>query len=169
MIVREERAESQTIAVILLISITILLALLVLLMFRFPAMSWGGPPAIFVITDVYHTSDQFPYSLNYDSRVVLVYHGSVTMNNDELRAYVYRNDMPVPAIITTLNGYRFIQTRHFGVQWIGGSGCAGDTWMPGEHLVIDLTDGTFHPGDAVRVDIARKWTGVVISRDTHVA
>ncbi|MDD1676184.1 MAG: type IV pilin [Methanomicrobiales archaeon] len=169
MIAGQNRAESQTIAVILLISITVLLALLVLLMFRFPAMTWGGPPAIFVITDVYHTSDQFPYRMNYDSRVVLVHNGSIVAKNDDLRAYFYRDDMPIPAVITTMNGYRFIQTRHFGVQWIGGSGCAGDTWAPGEHLVIDFTDGTFRPGDVVRIDVVQKWSSVVISRHTHIA
>lgn len=170
MLDRMDRAESQPIAIILLIAITILLALLVLLMFHLPAMAWGyGPPPVFIITGVYHTSDQYPYPMNFDSRVVLLHNGSVEMDNDALQANFYRNNMPLPAMITTLNGYQFIQTRHFGVQWIGGSGCSGTTWAPDERLVIDFTDGTFRPGDVIRVDIIQRQNGAVISRHTYTA
>jgi hypothetical protein len=147
-----------------------LLALLVLLMFHLPALSWGyGPPPVFVISEIYHTSDQYPYPMNLDSRVVLFHNGTIVAYNDEIRAFFYRNEMPLPAVITTMNGYNFIQTRHFGVQWMGGSGCSEDTWSPGERLVIDFSDGTIHPGDVIRVDIIQKKSGVVISRHTRTA
>jgi hypothetical protein len=34
-----------------------------------------------------------------------------------------------------------------------GAGCSDQYWDPGELLGLDLTDGTFRPGDEVRVDI----------------
>jgi len=35
--------------------------------------------------------------------------------------------------------------------------------------VIDFTDGTFHPGDLVQIDIIDTTTKVVISRHSHRA
>ena len=60
-----------------------------------------------------------------------------------------------------------MSTVHLGVQWIGRAGCSGDTWLPGEIGVFDLTDGTFHPGDTVQLDIIDKTTDEIISRHIY--
>jgi len=168
----DQHAVSHTQAVILLIAITILLALLVLLMLRFPEFSWNAPsepPEIIIITSVYHVSDRPPNAMNYDSRVILRHNGTERLENDALAAAFYRNEEPVNCRIETLNGHLFISTRHYGVEVMWGSGCSGTYWNPGEKTGIDFTDGTFRPGDRVRVDVIEKSTGNVVSRHTFTA
>jgi hypothetical protein len=87
--------------------------------------------------------------------------------NRKLRAVFYRDWVEIPAAIQTLNGNEFISTAHFGVQWIGGTGSAGQFWSPAERICIDFADGTFHPGESVRVDIIDKISNVEISRHTY--
>ncbi|MDI6718814.1 MAG: type IV pilin [Methanomicrobiales archaeon] len=165
---RAEDADSHSLATILLIAITILLALLVLLLFHLPALEWSsGIPAIFVITSIHHESELYPHSLNYDSRIILRHSGSQEMKNDDLEAKIYKNGIPLRCNISTLNGHNFIGTHHYGVQWIGGSGCQGVFWSPGETLIIDLTDGTIRPGDTIRVDVLERSGKRVISRHTY--
>lgn len=163
-------ATSQVIGTILMVALTILLALLVLLMVSIPWPSFStGPPAIFQVREIYHRSDRYPHPLNYDSRVVLINNGSKEFENDMLAAEFYLNGHMMAAQATTMNGYHFISTHHTGIQWMGGSGCSGSTWAPGEQTVIDFTDGTFHPGDLVQIDIIDTTTKVVISRHSHRA
>ena len=153
-----------------MVALTLLLALLVLLLFSLPS-SWqtGEPPAIFVIRSIEHRSDREPHALNFDSRVILVHNGTGTYQNSDLYAIFYRNQVPLNAVISTLNGYDFISTRHYGVQWMGGSGCSDSTWTPGESTVIDFTDGTFHQGDRVQVDILETASNRTISRHRYSA
>jgi hypothetical protein len=160
-------ASSHTTAAILLIAITIILAALVLLMFRMPVFEWAKPPSFLEIQKIYHVNEEGV--LNYDSRVLLYHHGTGSLKNDDLKAVFYRNGETLPCRIMTLNGHNFISTVHIGVQTIGGMGCSGTSWDPREKIMIDFTDGTFHPGDLVRVDILGKPLGNLISSHTYPA
>ncbi len=166
---RSDPGISPVVATILLVAITLLLALLVLLLFSLPTWSMDEPPAIFVIRAIDHRSDREPHALNFDSRVILVNNGTGTYRNADLSAVFYRNQAPMSAMIATMNGHEFISTRHYGVQWIGGSGCSDATWTPGETIIIDFTDGTFHPGDRVQVDIIEATSNRTISRHRYTA
>jgi flagellin-like protein len=163
------RGISPVIATILLVALTILLAMLVLLLFFLPSWDLSEPPPIFIIRNIDHRSDREPHLLNYDSRVVIVHNGTETYQNGPLQAVFYRNRALLNAVIPTLNGYQFISTRHYGVQWIGGSGCSGNTWTPGESTIIDFTDGTFHPGDLVQMDIIDSVSNKTLSRFHYTA
>lgn len=153
----------------LLVAITLLLAALLLLLLDFPSFypATMVTPSFLQILRVSHT-DEEGY-LNYDSRVILVHNGTDPLENRNLSAQVFRNDLRIPAEIGTLNGDLFISTHHFGVQTMGGLGCSGPTWLPGEKISIDFTDGTFHPGDLVRVDIYRNPGGALVSRHSFSA
>jgi hypothetical protein len=162
-------AVSPVVATILLVALTLLLALLVLLLFSLPTWDIGEPPAIFVIRSIEHRSDLAPHTLNYDSRVVMINSGTASFQNGLLKAVFYRNRIILNAVIPTLNGHDFISTRHYGVQWMGGSGCSDSTWTPGESTVIDFTDGTFRPGDLVQVDIIDTTSNRTISSHRYTA
>ena len=164
-------AESQVVGTILLIAIAIALATLVLLLFHLPNLDWclsREPPATIELQHIYHTSDLFPHPLNYDSRIILYHNGSEAWENDLLMARIYRNQTSLSCQITTMNGHNFISTHHNGIQTMGGTGCQTDRWNPGERIALDLTDGTLHPGDCIRVDIIYKPDNTVISRDEIV-
>jgi flagellin-like protein len=163
------RGISPVVATILLVALTLILALMVLLLFSLPSWDVGDPPAIFVITTIDHHSDLAPYRFNYDSRVTIVNTGAKSYENRLLKALFYRNQVQMNAVITTLDGHDFISSRHFGVQWMGGSGCSGGTWTPGESTVIDFTDGTFRPGDLVQLDIVDTISNRTISRHRYTA
>jgi hypothetical protein len=166
---REEDADSQGIAIILLIAITMVLAVFVLLLLHLPSLEWGGTPAIFCIVSISHSDRAEGMPPNYDSRITLLHTGSEPVENAALEAKIYANGALAPCRISTLNGYSFISTRHYGVQTISGSGCRGDLWRPGERIAFDLADNTIRPGDQVRVDIVRSADGAVISRDSAIA
>ncbi|MBN1194368.1 MAG: hypothetical protein JXA08_03320 [Methanomicrobiaceae archaeon] len=166
-----ERASSQVTATILLVGLTIVLALLVLLFFKLPALSWGSPapPAVFVVCFIGHYDETHPTHLNYDSRIVLEHRGTTDVENSMLSAEIYANDALLPCRIETMNGHDFISTPHYGVQRMWGSGCSSLVWRPGEKTGVDLADGSIHPGDTIRVDILQNPTGVVISRHSCIA
>jgi hypothetical protein len=127
------------------------------------------PPAIILIEEIDHHSDLAPYRFNYDSRVTLVHTGLHPYENRRLQALFYRDRIPLHAVISTLDGHDFISTRHYGVQWMGGPGCSGGTWTPGETTVIDFSDGTFRPGDSVQVDIIDTVSHRILSRHRYTA
>lgn len=159
-------AVSYPVGVILLMAVTFLLALLVLLMVQITPFSWTMEkeiPVIFTITAIQGV-DELTGRLNYDSRMLLLHTGSADYQNRNLKAEIVKNGERVPCSITTMNGYDFISTSHTGVQWIGGSGCSGETWSPNERMSIDFSDGTFHPGDLVQIDVIDKTTDVTLSR-----
>jgi hypothetical protein len=54
---------------------------------------------------------------------------------------------------------------HTGFEKMGGEGCSGETWEVGTVVLIDFNNGSFLPGQTVRVDIIDTGTGCVISRD----
>ena len=156
-----DRAVSQVLGVILLVAIVILLAALLFLMIHIPSFDLTGigkTPSFIEIQGVFHENE------NYDSRVILLHNGTGDLNNSRLRAEFYRNGTKIPAVIETLNGHDFIASHHYGVQTMGGRGCSGLTWCPGEKISIDFTDATFHPGDQVRVDIFLRPGNTLVSR-----
>ncbi|OPY37694.1 MAG: hypothetical protein A4E35_01123 [Methanoregula sp. PtaU1.Bin051] len=167
---KNEDASSNNIGTILVVTTTILLAALVLILCtRYLYLTeWeiSAIPAIFVITNVFHVDD-YTGKMNYDSRIIVLHTGTKTYDNANLKAYIFRNGEPLGCAIETLNGNDFISTVHLGVQWIGYAGCSGATWAPGEMSAIDLTDGTFHPGDEVQIDIIDKSSNQIISRHKY--
>ena len=159
-------AASYPIGVILLVAITCLLALLVLLMVQFQPFTLNMEkeiPAIFTITSIQGV-DEITGHMKYDSRMILLHTGTIDYQNRNLRAGILRNGVRVSCAISTMNGHDFISTSHTGVQWMGGSGCSGETWSPREQIAIDFSDGTFHPGDLVEIDVIDKITNSTISR-----
>ena len=167
---RLDDASSYQIGVILMIAITFLLALLVLLMLQVQPMVWNMEteiPVIFTIVSI-KSVDEMSGHQNYDSRVLLLHTGKTDIQNKEIKARFFKNGQPVSCNIATMNGYDFISTSHTGVQWMGGSGCSGSTWSPGEQICIDFSDGTFHPGDRVQIDVIEKSKNAIISRHVYM-
>jgi hypothetical protein len=123
-------------------------------------------PAIFVITTI-ESVDEITGHPNDDSRVILQHTGTENYENKNLKTVFYRNGALVNCNIETMNGHDFISTSHFGVQWMGRTGCSGSTWAPAEMIALDFTDGTFFPADAVQVDIADTASGQT-SRAIHI-
>lgn len=163
-----DQALSQPVAVLLLVAITVILAAMVLLLFHLPSFNLGiATPSFLQILHVYH-QDEKGY-LNYDSRIILVNTGTSFFDNKNLRAEFFRNGTKIPAVIETMNGDLFISTHHSGIQTMGGLGCSGPTWLPQEKISIDFSDGTFHPGDQIRMDVFQKPSGTLISRHMFLA
>lgn len=163
---RNDDAAADPIAIIFLVAITIILALLVLLMINVQFSAWTLEkeiPHIFIITSI-ESTDELTGHHNFDSRVILLHTGEIAYQNRNLTAEFFRNGLPVYCSVRTMNGHDFIETSHWGVQWMGGTGCSGATWSPGERICIDFTDGTFHPGDRIEADILDKNRNVILSR-----
>ena len=166
---RQDEDSSYPIGVILLVAITCLLALLILLMIRIPPITLNMEreiPVIFAITSL-ESVDELTGYMNYDSRMLIRHTGMEDYQNKNLKAKFFKNTQPVTCTIATLNGHDFISTYHTGIQWMGGSGCSGVTWSPGEQICIDFSDGTFHPGDNIQMDIIDKVTNSTISRHLY--
>jgi hypothetical protein len=164
-----EDAVSPVLGIILNIAIVLILAMLVLLMFHIPTLYGddGGIPAIFIITSV-ESIDDYTGRMNYDSRVIILHTGQLNYENRNLSANFYKNGIPVRCNIESFHGADVTGSIHSGIQWMGGPGCSGDLWTPNERTKIDFTDGTFRPGDSIRMDIIDKKTDSVISRHTFV-
>jgi flagellin-like protein len=164
----DDEGSSHPVGTILILAITFVLAALVILLFHMPPLRWeyAATPAIFKITTIVHT-DEINGKLNYDSRMIILHAGTATYDNTNLKANLLKNGVALPCVIETMNGHDFISTVHLGVQWMGGAGCSGSTWTPGEMTAIDITDGTFHPGDTVQLDIIEKPANQVISRHVY--
>ena len=150
-----------------MVAIVILLAALVYLMFSMPSMEMYKTPSFLEIKKVYHANENG--IVNYDSRVLVIHHGTMKLENDRLKAEFYRNSQKLNCRVSTLNGHNFISTVHIGIQTIQGSGCSGSWWEPGEQILIDFTDGTFHPGDNIRFDVLEKTSGSLISSSLYTA
>ncbi|MHB8163694.1 MAG: hypothetical protein ACYDDV_04995 [Methanoregula sp.] len=76
----------------------------------------------------------------------------------------YKNGVALDCRITTLDGNKFISTRHFGVQYMSG---LGNTWNAGQKISIDYKDKTFHPGDTITFEVYDNTTKQIISSDTY--
>ncbi len=163
---KKDNATSDSFGVILMVAVTLLLSILVLLLISIQPFGWNreiGIPEIFTITAI-ESTDEITGHQNFDSRVILLHTGERIYQNNNLTAKFFKNGQVVPSTIITMDGHDFISSSHYGVQWMGGMGCSGATWSPGERICIDFTDGTFHPGDRVRVDITDKNSNLIISR-----
>jgi hypothetical protein len=165
----KDLAISQPVAVLLLVAITVILAAMVMLLFHLPSFNLGtiATPSALQILHVYHLDEQG--NLNYDSRIILINNGTANYENKDLKAEFFRNGTKIPAIVDTMNGDLFISTRHNGIQTMGGLGCSGTTWRPQEKILIDFSDGTFHPGDLIRIDIFQKSSGAMVSSHAFLA
>jgi hypothetical protein len=148
-----------------MVAITFLLALMI--SFMIPNMEMFKQPSFLEIKKVYSSNEAG--ILNYDSRVLLYHHGTERLENDRLMASFYRNDQKLNCRISTMNGHNFIPTVHVGIQTMAGSGCTGTWWEPGEQIMIDFSDGTFHPGDNIRFEVNQKPSGTLISSYNYVA
>lgn len=162
---------SSPIGVILMVALTIILAALVLLlMVQLPHMYDNTVPAVFKITGIRHVDDHGV--MNYDSYMTLVNAGTSGYVNKNLYVRTYVNDCEVDARIETLNGHAFCSTIHTGVERIGGTGTTGSEssslskWYPAQHIWIDYSFGTFHPGDLVKIEVFDTRTGQILSRHT---
>jgi len=164
---KRDSATSHAMGIILMVVITLIVAaILVAMILSMPLLQYSFTPTIFTITSI-QSADEITQQLNHDSRVIILHTGTAIYQNKNLKAQFYKNGVQVNANIGTMNGHDFISTSHTGVQWMGGMGCSGATWTPGEMTGIDFSDGTFHPGDSVRVDIIDKSTNQVISRHIY--
>ncbi|MDD1704615.1 MAG: type IV pilin [Methanoregula sp.] len=152
-----------------MVVITIILAAIVLAqIFLLPNFVAGPVPALFNITTIRHVNDDGV--MTYDSRMVIKNTGTVAYPNRNLMAKVYRNGIPLSFVIATLNCHDYIAYAHTqGVDIIGGSGCSGDIWSPGEMTYIDFSDRTFYPGDNVQLEVFDNTTRQIISRHSYTA
>ena len=169
-VTKDSDATSQVIGGILIIAITMVLALFVLLMFHMPNFAWQETPVpeIFKITNIRHVDENGV--LNYDSRMVVTHTGTVDYQNRNLMAKIIKNEVPLDFVIATLNGNDYINHAHTtGVHIMGGAGCSGDLWTPGEMTYIEFSHGTFHPGDTVTFEVYDNTTSQIISRHTYHA
>ncbi len=154
-----------------MVAIVLILAALVLLLA--PGLpEWNlsiftPEPSFIEIKVIHHQSETG--AMIYDSRVILYHNGTLMYANNDLYAVFYKNQQKLPCIVETLNGHLFIPTHHFGVQTLAGAGCQGTYWSPKEKIALDFSDGTFHPGDKVTVEIYQKPKCTLISRYSTMA
>ena len=147
-----------------MLAITLILAVLVLLLFRLPYLYDPSVPAIFKITNVKHDQNGVR---NFDSYVVVMNTGTTGYMNKNLYAKTYRNGVELNCQIPTLNGEAFIDgSRHYGVQHLLSRGL---TWYPAFSIGIDYTDGTFRPGDVITFEVYDNSTKQILSRHTYTA
>jgi hypothetical protein len=152
--------------VMLVLAITIVLATLVLLMVLQLPNLWYDPivPTVFEITKIRDTNKNGV--LDYDSYMVVKNSGKIPYDNRNLYAKTYRNGVPLPCDIPTMNGNDFLPTHHDGIQTLGGFGSHDFLWYPEATISINYAKGTFHPGDIVQFEVYDKATSQIISRDT---
>jgi hypothetical protein len=155
---RYDEAESTTHGNILMVVIVVIIAaiILALLLGFLPVQNNESlaPPYIQIISVNHGTK--------YESQIAIRSFAQEELENDKLRAKIFVNDEELLACIYTLHGYNFIPTRHYGVKYIGGSGCKGTYFSPRESIVIDLKNGYIHPGDEVTLYIYQKYDGNVV-------
>jgi hypothetical protein len=161
----DDAAESP-LGTILAVTITVILALLVLLMaLQLPDL-WNDPtvPDIFQITKIGHT-DQYG-NPDYDSYMVVMNNGDTTYDNRKLCAKAYRNGAHLPDI-PIINEKKFIPLKPYGIWITGGIGTDDFSWYPGAGIYIYYSKGTFHPGDVMQFEVYDRTTNQLISRDTY--
>ncbi len=157
---------SPAIATLLLIAITLIICAIVFACLMNYCYTSSGQfseetPEILAIVSVDHYNDK---KLTFASKVKLRNIGTKPLVNQNYSAEVYINDVKQYVIINTLQAHDFIETHHFGISTISGSGPTGYEWEPGNSGDFDLLDGMVQPGCTLRIDIIRKEDGEVISR-----
>lgn len=170
-----DRAGSPIIGVVLIIVITTIIAtvaLLICLGFQLPHGD-ASVPTIFKITNVVHTNEYG--KMIRESYLVMNNIGKQGYPNRYLYVKLFVNDVEADITLPTLNGDASCSSLHKGVKIIGGPGSKGEKdkstakWYPGQLLYIDFNNGTFGPGDTIRIEIYDSLTGKIISRDTWPA
>ncbi|HWQ66120.1 MAG TPA: hypothetical protein VN372_04535, partial [Methanospirillum sp.] len=158
-------AQSPIIGVILIIAIILILFVILFLALSgfFDGFFQQGTlaPCLIRVSSVMHTTTSG--TMNNASRVVLENCCSTEFLNDDLQAVFLKNGESLLANIYTLHGEGFIPTRHLGVSTIGGAGCRGLYFSPGEKIQIDLKNGYYAPGDEVEVRIYKRSAGQCIA------
>ncbi len=170
---QNEDAVSQVNGIILLVVITMIAAVLVLILCLGFPMLHGDPvvPVVFKITNVVHTNDYG--KMIRASYLVLTNIGEHSYRNRYLQVKLYVNNIPANLNLPTLNGDASCNVHHFGFKNIGGEGTKGNMdystsrWYPDQSIWIDFNDGTFGPGDTIRIEVYDGLTGKIISRDTY--
>lgn len=145
-------SEVMILGLVLILGLIILAYLLGLISGLFPDGMLAPP--IIKITAVLHTSASG--TMNLAIRVFIENTGAVEYKNRDLIAVFLRNGEEIYAEISTLHGEGFIPTQHFGVATMGGAGCRGEFFSPGEKIEINLNNGRYRPGDRVEVRIYQK-------------
>jgi hypothetical protein len=161
---RADDAVSPVVGVAVLLAVTlVLVAIIAAFLFWFPHLCDPFPRAVVQVVEV-HDYNEAGTRLNFDSRVLLRNLGSEDLPNRPLTAAFYADGVRVDCVLETFHGEDFIPTHHLGIERIQGEGCRGETWEAGAHVLIDFRDGTFRPGQTVRVDIIHTGENCVISR-----
>jgi flagellin-like protein len=164
---RQPQGISPVIGAMLLVGMTVVLSALVWLLV-FTGQPAGIAPSRFQyihIVAITHPGDPVVPPCD-DSCILLIHEGTAPLENDRISALVLGNDEAIKANITTLNGKKFLPTKHTGVKNLGGPGSRGSAWDPGEEIYIDLGAGLVSDGDLVTVRIIDKDSNLVISEDT---
>jgi flagellin-like protein len=164
---RQPLGISPVIGTILLVGITVVLSAAVWL------LAFSGQPAAIDpprfqyihIVAIYHPGDPLVPPCD-DSCILLIHRGTAPLENDRISALILGNDEAIRANITTLNGKKFLPTKHTGVKNLGGAGSRGPAWNPGEEIYIDLKEDLVMAGDLVTVRIIDRDSNLVISEDT---
>lgn len=188
---RRDSAISPSIATVLLVLLTVLIAAILLLlcmgMINFSMDTYEPVPEIIVIQEIHHKNEQGV--ITWAGRLYLVHKGReekpvVERNNNRFSyvvkeydpiilsdhcAVIYINGIRQPIIISTLQGSEFIPTHHYGVSKLAGIGISGYEWMAGEWAWIDLRDEIITENDEVTLEIIRNSDKKVISRSTKTA
>lgn len=155
---RQEDGDSPVLGHVLIIGLVIILGAILLLaylgMLNGFFSSFALAPSPIQITSVLHTTPQGAMKLA--SRVFVKNTNTVEYKNGDLMAVFLRNGEELFAEIHTLHGEGFIPTQHYGVSTIGGSGCRGDYFSPGEMIEINLKNGYYAPGDEVELRIYQR-------------
>jgi hypothetical protein len=167
----DEDAESQPIAVVLIVAITIIIsAILLCHIFYIPSWYEEPVPSIYQITSVRHTDSHG--HLNYESYLVLTNNGNIENQNWNLYVRTYVNGIETHCNIPSLNANQFINSVHTDVQTIGSLGSDGtpgsslSRWYRTQTIAINYENGIFHPGDTITIDVYEKSSGKIVSRDT---
>lgn len=148
------KAESSTLGDLLIIAIVVIVIGLFLAilwnLFSLNLYDNALAPPIIKIIGINHGGESL------ESQVVIRSYSGEELDNDRLMTFIQVNGIELLARINTLQGHDFIPTRHLGVKTIGGSGCRGQFFSPGESIVIDLKNGYIKPHDKVELLIYQR-------------
>lgn len=164
---RHGDAVSPVLGVILMVAVTVLLAAIILALLSWlPLLCDPFPSNDIRIVGFYDYDERSGHLFNYDSRIVLQNFGSKDLPNRQITGAFYRDGVRVRCNLESFHGGDPPHSIHTGYETMGGVGCQGETWEVGAKIVIDFNNGTFLPGQLVRVDIIDIGTGCVISSDS---
>ena len=159
---KKDSAVSPAIGTIIMIALTIILIYLLLsaLLGMIPDFTilQEEAPEYFIVT----WSDS-------DNAILKLLNTGPSIINQDYSAKFYVNEVLMDNIIvSTLSGYSFIPTQHFGVARLYGAGPRGLEWETNTSGFIDLSNGTFSSGDRVRVDIILNKDNSIYSSTTYI-